>query len=80
MLKKQLLSIFEALLYIMFTYWLIDAFFAFNKYDWMLDSGGNICSIPSVSGEDRILQAMIAAFFLLTPLIILILRKVRTSS
>ena len=46
-----------------------------NKYDWMLDSGGNICSIPSVSGEDRILQAMIAAFFLLTPLIILILRK-----
>ncbi|HBY5231379.1 TPA: DUF2645 domain-containing protein, partial [Klebsiella pneumoniae] len=25
MLKKQLLSIFEALLYIMFTYWLIDA-------------------------------------------------------
>lgn len=45
MLKKQLLSIFEALLYIMLTYWLIDAFFAFNKYDWMLDSGGNICSI-----------------------------------
>ncbi|EJH8683385.1 DUF2645 family protein, partial [Shigella flexneri] len=44
-------------------------------YDWMLESGGNICSIPSVSGEDRILQAMIAAFFLLTPLIILILRK-----
>ena len=74
MLKKQLLSIFEALLYIMFTYWLIDAFFAFNKYDWMLDSGGNICSIPSVSGEDRILQAMIAAFFS-TPLIILILRN-----
>ena len=75
MLKKQLLSIFEALLYIMLTYWLIDSFFAFNKYDWMLESGGNICSIPSVSGEDRILQAMIAAFFLLTPLIILILRK-----
>ncbi|MFP2676264.1 DUF2645 family protein [Escherichia coli] len=75
MLKKQLLSIFEALLYIMLTYWLIDAFFAFNKYDWMLESGDNICSILSVSGEDRILQAMIAAFFLLTPLIILILRK-----
>ena len=53
----------------------IDSFFAFNKYDWMLESGDNICSIPSVSGEDRILQAMIAAFFLLTPLIILILRK-----
>ncbi|MEL2812682.1 DUF2645 domain-containing protein, partial [Escherichia coli] len=28
MLKKQLLSIFEALLYIMLTYWLIDSFFA----------------------------------------------------
>ncbi|MFP1484264.1 DUF2645 family protein [Escherichia coli] len=42
------------------------------KYDWMLESGeSNIWNIPSVSGEDRILQAMIAAFFLLTPLIIL---------
>ena len=75
MLKHKIQTIFEALLYIMLTYWLIDAFFAFNKYDWMLESGDNICSIPSVSGEDRILQAMIAAFFLLTPLIILILRK-----
>ena len=74
MLKHEIQTIFEALLYIMLTYWLIDAFFAFNKYDWMLDSGDNICSIPSVSGEDRILQAMIAAFFLLTPLIIIILR------
>ena len=71
MLKQKIKTIFEALLYIMLTYWLIDSFFAFNKYDWMLESGGNICSIPSVSGEDRILQAMIAAFFLLTPLIIL---------
>lgn len=75
MLKKKLLSIFEALLYIMLTYWLIDAFFAFNEYDWMLESGDNICNIPSVSGEERILQAVIAAFFLLTPLIIIILRK-----
>ncbi|WP_158663448.1 DUF2645 family protein, partial [Escherichia coli] len=75
MLKKQLLSIFEAILYIMLTYWLIDSFFAFNKYDWMFESGDNICSITSVSGEDRILQAMIAEFFLLIPLIILILRK-----
>ncbi len=63
MLKQKIKTIFEALLYIMLTYWLIDSFFAFNKYDWMLESGGNICSIPSVSGEDRILQAMIAAFF-----------------
>ncbi|VDY92438.1 inner membrane protein [Escherichia coli] len=63
MLKHKIQTIFEALLYIMLTYWLIDAFFAFNKYDWMLESGDNICSIPSVSGEDRILQAMIAAFF-----------------
>ncbi len=53
MLKHKIQTIFEALLYIMLTYWLIDAFFAFNKYDWMLESGGNICSIPSVSGEDR---------------------------
>lgn len=39
MLKHKIQTIFEALLYIMLTYWLIDAFFAFNKYDWMLDSG-----------------------------------------
>ncbi|HGU6992095.1 TPA: DUF2645 domain-containing protein, partial [Escherichia coli] len=51
MLKHKIQTIFEALLYIMLTYWLIDAFFAFNKYDWMLESGDNICSIPSVSGE-----------------------------
>ncbi|EFI7836490.1 TPA: DUF2645 family protein [Shigella dysenteriae] len=75
MLKQKIKTIFEALLYIMLTYWLIDSFFAFNKYDWMLESGGNICSIPSVSGEDRILQAMIAAFFLLTPLINSYLKK-----
>lgn len=75
MLKHKIQTIFEALLYIMLTYWLIDAFFAFNKYDWMLESGDNICSIPSVSGEDRILQAMIAAFFLLTPLIYSYLKK-----
>lgn len=42
MLKHKIQTIFEALLYIMLTYWLIDAFFAFNKYDWMLESGGNI--------------------------------------
>ena len=54
MLKHKIQTIFEALLYIMLTYWLIDSFFAFNKYDWMLESGDNICSIPSVSGEDRI--------------------------
>lgn len=71
MLKQKIKTIFEALLYIMLTYWLIDSFFAFNKYDWMLESGGNICSIPSVSGEDRILQAMIAAFFLLRHLLFL---------
>ncbi len=46
MLKHKIQTIFEALLYIMLTYWLIDAFFAFNKYDWMLESGDNICSIP----------------------------------
>ncbi|MCM4996112.1 DUF2645 domain-containing protein, partial [Escherichia coli] len=45
MLKHKIQTIFEALLYIMLIYWLIDAFFAFNKYDWMLDSGDNICSI-----------------------------------
>ncbi|HBN1999655.1 TPA: DUF2645 domain-containing protein, partial [Escherichia coli] len=35
MLKQKIKTIFEALLYIVLAYWLIDAFFAFNKYDWM---------------------------------------------
>ncbi|HDQ1154126.1 TPA: DUF2645 domain-containing protein, partial [Escherichia coli] len=30
MLKQEIKTIFEALLYIMLTYWLIDSFFAFN--------------------------------------------------
>ena len=59
----------------MLTYWLIDSFLLSISMTGCLSRGDNICSIPSVSGEDRILQAMIAAFFLLTPLIILILRK-----
>lgn len=75
MLKQKLLSIFEALLYIMLAFWLAENFFAFNKYDWMIETGENICSIPSLPEEERILQAVIAAFFLLTPLIIIILRK-----
>ncbi|RZN37469.1 DUF2645 family protein [Escherichia sp. E2593] len=75
MLKQKIQTIFEALLYIILSFWLAKNFFAFNEYDWMLESGDNICNIPSVSGEERILQAVIAAFFLLTPLIIIILRK-----
>ncbi|MGM1226287.1 hypothetical protein ACS0TE_23605, partial [Escherichia coli] len=30
MLKQKIKTIFEALLYIMLTYWLIDSFFAFG--------------------------------------------------
>lgn len=63
MLKQKIQTIFEALLYIILSFWLAKNFFAFNEYDWMLESGDNICNIPSVSGEERILQAVIAAFF-----------------
>ncbi|MEI1604746.1 DUF2645 domain-containing protein, partial [Escherichia coli] len=30
----------------MLTYWLIDSFFAFNKYDWMLESEGILQIFP----------------------------------
>ncbi len=75
MLKQKIKTIFEALLYIMLTYWLIDSFFAFNKYEWMLESGRKYLQYTFRFSLDCILKVMIAAFFLLTPLIILILRK-----
>ncbi|MDV7072528.1 MULTISPECIES: DUF2645 family protein [Citrobacter] len=75
MLKGKVVSILEVSLYIVLAYWLTDTFFAFNKYSWMLEPNDSICSIPVVSNDNRGLQAAVAAFFLLTPLIIILVRK-----
>lgn len=50
-------------------------FFSINKYDWMLKAGDSVCSIPHQSFSNRVLQAGIAAFFLITPLLIALLRN-----
>lgn len=78
MFKGRIGAIIEALAYLIVIYWLTDAFFAFNKYSWMLHNDDSICSIPLLSNDDRIFQAIIAAFFLLTPLIIILIRKLYT--
>lgn len=80
MLKEQLISILEVIAYIILAYWLTDTFFAFNKHSWMMEAGDTVCSIPRISGGDRILQACFAAFFMLTPLVIILLRKLYTRS
>nr|WP_232478615.1 DUF2645 family protein [Salmonella enterica] len=41
----------------------------------MFEANGSICSIPVVSNVNRDLQAAVAAFFLLSPLIIILIRK-----
>ncbi|GAB0746244.1 hypothetical protein LL13C14_38860 [Escherichia coli] len=57
MLKQKIKTIFEALLYIMLTYWLIDSFFAFNKYDWMgNDSNLLIVFYVQIMPDDFVMQ------------------------
>ncbi|UPQ73919.1 DUF2645 family protein [Kluyvera ascorbata] len=56
----------------------MNTFFAFNKYSWMMAPGDTVCSIPKTSGYDRILQACFSAFIILTPLVIILLRKLYT--
>lgn len=51
-------------------------FLSLNKYDWMLEPGDSVCSIPHQSFSHRIFQAAIAALFLITPLLIALLRNI----
>ena len=78
MLKERLISIFETIAYIILAYWLTINIFAFNKFRWMMGPGDTVCSIPWVSRDERILQACLAAIFILMPLVIIIFRKLYT--
>lgn len=75
MSKQKLITFLEAMAYLILAHSAASLFFAFNKYSWMLAPEDSICSIPHPSGEDRIWQSAIAAFFLLTPLIVILTRK-----
>lgn len=78
MSKERLISILEIISYIILAYWLTNNIFAFNKFSWMMGPDDTVCSIPWVSRDDRIFQACLAAFCMLTPLVIIILRKLYT--
>lgn len=73
--KEKIIDILAMMVYFAFSCFSIE-FFSISKYDWMLASGENICSIPHQSLNNRILQSCIAAFFLITPLLIALLRNI----
>ena len=72
--KEKLIDLLSMVGYFAFAYLAIE-FFSLNKYDWMLEPGDSICSIPHQSLGNRSIQAGIAAFFLITPLLIAFLRN-----
>ncbi|MTD28695.1 DUF2645 family protein [Erwinia sp. J316] len=72
--KDKVLDLLSMLGYSVFVYLAIELL-SINKYDWMLQPGDSICSIPHQSIGNRILQAGIAAFFLITPLLIALIRN-----
>ncbi|PWD71440.1 DUF2645 family protein [Pectobacterium versatile] len=61
--------------YFVFAYFALELL-SISKYDWMMESGDSICSIPHQSLSNRTLQAGVAALFLLTPLLIALLRNI----
>ncbi|OMQ19571.1 DUF2645 family protein [Serratia oryzae] len=72
--KEKVIDIVSIVGYFAFAYLAIE-FFSINKYDWMLEPGDSVCSIPHQSFSNRTLQAGIAALFLITPLLIALLRN-----
>lgn len=74
MKKEKIIDLLTMAGYFAFSWFAIE-FFSINKYDWLLASGENLCSIPRQSLNNRILQASIAAFFLISPLLIALLRN-----
>ncbi|WP_051588703.1 MULTISPECIES: DUF2645 family protein [unclassified Serratia (in: enterobacteria)] len=73
--KEKVIDIISMLGYFVLAYFSIELF-SINKYDWMMDVGDTVCSIPHQSLSNRTLQASIAAFFLVTPLLIALLRNI----
>ncbi|CAH6661414.1 DUF2645 family protein [Pseudocitrobacter vendiensis] len=69
-------DIFEAVIYVLFSYWIANKLFSINKYSWMLSEGDNLCGIPHVSNDSRLLQYCVFLFFFATPVVVIIFRYV----
>lgn len=78
MRKSYFKGIFEAVIYVLFSYWVVNKLFSINKYSWMLDGGDTLCSIPHTSNDSRLLQYCIFLFFFATPVVIIIFRYIYT--
>ena len=78
MRKSYFKDIFEAVIYVLFSYWVVNILFSINKYSWMLDGGDTLCSIPHASNDSRLLQYCIFLFFFATPVVIIIFRYIYT--
>ncbi len=73
--KEKVIDVISMLGYFVFAYFSIE-FFSINKYDWMMEAGDTVCSIPHQSLSNRTFQAALAALFLITPLLIALLRNI----
>lgn len=73
--KEKIVDAISMVGYFVFAYFALELF-SINKYDWMMESGDSICSIPHQSLSHRTLQAGVAALFLLTPLLIALARNI----
>ncbi|MCL6361809.1 DUF2645 family protein [Pectobacterium polaris] len=73
--KEKIVDAISMAGYVVFAYFAMGLL-SINKYDWMMESGDSICSIPHQSLSNRILQAGVAALFLLTPLLIALARNI----
>ncbi|WP_277950134.1 YjeO family protein [Pectobacterium zantedeschiae] len=61
--------------YFVFAYFVMGLL-SINKYDWMIESGDSVCSIPHQSLSNRILQAGVSALLLIIPLFIALVRNI----
>ncbi|MBN3125526.1 YjeO family protein [Pectobacterium brasiliense] len=73
--KEKIVDVISMAGYVVFAYFVMGLL-SINKYDWMMESGDSICSIPHQSLSNRTLQAGVAALFLLTPLFIALARNI----
>ncbi|WP_350315821.1 YjeO family protein [Pectobacterium aroidearum] len=72
--KGNIVDVIAMVGYFLFAYFIMELL-SINKYDWMMEPGDSICSIPHQPFRNRTLQAGAAALFLVTPLLIALARN-----
>ncbi|MDX6917533.1 DUF2645 family protein [Pectobacterium carotovorum] len=72
--KENIVDVISMVGYLAFAYFSLELF-SINKYDWMIEPGDSVCSILHQSFSNRLLQAGLAALFLITPLFIALARN-----